>query len=353
MSRLSDFLHRAVSATKSALGLMRRNLKKTIAIIVALFLILVVYGVTRPKQAVYVTAVAERGDLRQLVEAVGTVTSEKDLALQFPTLDVVSQVYVKEGQKVNAGDRLAQLRSGTLAAGVSSAVASVQSAQAALDALTQGSRPEDIAIAEAGVANKRAALEAAIQTLANAEANLQNENLQLTNLKTEAAVSLSGQVTTAGSTISQQLATSKTALTSVRGVFNANDVQDAVVKSIPTGYDTMQSNITTTLDLLTSLQNKTSPTDYQSALKAFDQARAAVFSTTDVLNRAYDIMANLTLTSAFTQTSKETNKNTIATQKSAVQSALSTLDAAANSLRDASAGYDSKIFARHEGPRER
>lgn len=349
---MNSFLSRIVSAlsfvwSKLLIGLrfLRRHLKASIATSVVVLIGLAVYGITRPSKPVFVTAQAIRGDLKQTVEAVGTVVSEKDLQLQFPTLDVVAAVYVKEGDHVKAGQQLAALRSGTLSASVASASASVQSAEAALQALEEGSRPEDIMIAEASVANKKASLEAAQQTLKNAEDGLRTATQQLDALKKQADTSLSGQVGTVGSTISQQLATSKTAIQAVQGVFAANDVNDAVVKSSPAGYDALQTNMRTTLASITSLQINASPTSYKDALDKLSEARNAVSATTDIMNRAYDIIATLPLTSYFTNTSKETNKSTIATQKSNVQSALATMDSATKSFQDASASYDTQITA--------
>lgn len=327
------------------LSFLRRHLKKTIAIIVVILIAWLSYAVTRPKQVEYVTAVAEKGDLRQLVEAVGTVTSEKALDLQFPGLDVVSQVYVKEGDMVKAGQKLAQLRSGSLSASIASASATVQSAKAALQALEEGSRPEDIAIAEAQVANKRASLMAVKQTLLNAEQNLVTAMNQLDVLKNETAVNLSGQVGTAGSTVSQQLATAKTALLAVRGVFDANDVQDAIVKNNSAGYDSLQLGLQTAISQISSAQSFSSPADYQNAIKLLSSARTLVSGGADLMNRSYDIVANLPLTAYFTSTSRETNKATIATQKTYVQTALSTIDTALKTIQDASASYNSKIVA--------
>ncbi len=338
-------LSSAYEKIRLSLRFLRSHLKATIAMVLLLLLAWIVIAVSRPKQPVYVTATAERGDLRQTVEAVGTVISEKDLALQFPILDIVSGVYVKEGDSVKAGQKLASLRSGSLAASVAAASAGRASAQAQLDQLLEGSRPEDIAIAEAQVANKQASLDAAKQTLQNSKDNLLTSESQLVALKSEASISLSGQVSTASSTIAQYLASAKTALLATQGVFNANDVQDAVVKGNPTGYDTMQMNLSSTLSAISSLQTTLSVTEYQSALRGFDLARQQLFASTDIVSRAYDILSALPLTAYFTNTSKETNKTTIATQKSNVQSALSSLDAASKSLRDASAVYATRIAA--------
>ncbi len=341
---MKAFLLSALARIKRVYRFLRGHLKSTIAVLVILFIAWAVYAVTRPTQPVYVTDTAKRGDLKQAVEAVGTVVSEKDLALQFSSLDVVAQVLVKEGDKVKAGQRLASLRSGTLSASIASASASVQSAQAALTALEQGSRPEDIAIVQAGVNNKRASLEVAQQTAASADANLKIAESQLTTLKNEADISLAGQVSAVGSTISQQLATAKTSVLAIRGVFNANDVSDAVIKSQPTGYDTLIMNMQTLESEINSVQASVgTPLNYQDALQKLQRARALVSQSTDIANRSYDIIANLALTAYFTNTSRETNKTSIATQKSAVQSAFAAVDATAKSLQDASATYDTRI----------
>lgn len=346
LSKLLQSLSLAWLFLKSFIRFVRRRWGLSLLSLGVLFITFVSFAVTRPAKIEYVTAAAGKGDLRQIVEAVGTVISEKDLELQFSSIDVVARVHVKEGQVVKAGQKLAELRSGTLAASVAAARASVDSARAALRALQEGSRPEDIAIAEAQVANKRASLEAAKQTLANAEANLASAKDQLEGLQTEASVSLSGRVTAAGSTMSQQLATSKTALLTIRGAFNANDVQDAVVKGQVTGYDSLQANLTLTIDAISSLQAESDPVDYQQALASFAKVRSVVASTAELASRAYDIVSNLTITSSFTQTSKETNKSTVAVQKNAVQLALSALDAAAKDLQDASATFSSRIISK-------
>lgn len=342
-ARITGPLNFVWSRIRSGLHFLRVHLKATIATILLLLIALVSYAVTRPVQPSFITAVAERGGLKQTVEAVGTVISERDLELQFPTIDVVSQVLVKEGDQVRAGARLASLRSGTLSAGVASASASVQSAQAALRALEEGSRPEDIIIAEAGVQNKRAALDVAKQTFENASLNLVIAEQKLVQLKKETEVNLSGQVQTAASALSQQLSTAKTALQVIDGVFDANDVADAVVKARPVGYDTMVQNVITTSSAIDSELSKPPPLNYQNALDRLRTSRAVSALVADIGNRAYDIIATLPTTNSFTNTSKETNKTTIAGQRSNVQSALSNLDSVIRSLQDASVAYDTRI----------
>jgi HlyD family secretion protein len=131
-----------------------------------------------PTQPVYITQVAEKGDLRQTVEAVGTVISERDLELQFATSGIVSQVYVKEGDTVQAGQRLAILRAGSLSASIASASAQLKIAEADLQEKIEGARPEDIAISEADVASKQASLDSAKTALTTATDALQKSKVK-------------------------------------------------------------------------------------------------------------------------------------------------------------------------------
>ena len=194
---------------------------------------LIVWGVTRPAVPEYVTALAERGDLRQTVEAVGTVISERELELRFGASGIVQQVFVREGDKVTAGQRFAQLKAGSLAAGRASQAAALQSAQADLRALEEGTRPEDIAIAEADLQNKRASLQSAQQTLASAEQNILRAEEQLAVLRQEAGVALAGQVTSSLSTINEQLTSTENSLWTIDDVLNRTDVSDAIAKDQP------------------------------------------------------------------------------------------------------------------------
>ncbi len=71
----------------------------------------------------------------------------------------VAQVLVDEGQKVTAGQVLVKLDDSALQAQHAQAVAALQTAQAHLDELKAGARPEEIAAAQAAVAAARAQLD--------------------------------------------------------------------------------------------------------------------------------------------------------------------------------------------------
>jgi HlyD family secretion protein len=107
-------------------------------------------------------AIVERGSLMSSITAVGTVRPGAEVGLSFETPGRVSTVAVREGERVEKGQLLAQLDQADLALQIRSAEAALASAQAQLDALREGPRPEEINAAEGQVAAAQAALDQAI-----------------------------------------------------------------------------------------------------------------------------------------------------------------------------------------------
>jgi len=333
-----------MSFIHSVWSVARTHKWKTIfGILGVLFIAFIVRAATAPSVPEYVTAVAEKEDLRQTVEAVGTVISERDLELQFPSSGIVSQVSVKEGDRVRAGQRLAALRSGNLAADIAAAQARLLSAEADLRAKMEGSRPEDIAITQADVDNKRSALEAAKTSFTTAQSAHANAKIQLDAVNNEASISLSGYVTSAGSTVTEQLTIAQNGLATLQDIFSKNDVQDAVIKSSPADYDQINASLQQQQAAIRALYAKTNPQNFQEALVILDTARASVTTSWSLLNRAFDLISNLPTTSSFDNSAKETYKSTLASSRSQLQAAIGSLDSSSKSLRDASASYASKI----------
>jgi multidrug efflux pump subunit AcrA (membrane-fusion protein) len=328
-------------------GIVRRHPAWSAGLTVVLLLIGGgVYALMRPAQPELVTAVAHRGDIVRTVEAVGTVISERDLQLQFPVTGVVSEVLVKEGDRVVAGQTLSRLRFGTLAADVASAAAAVQSAQAEFNALLEGTRPEDIAISEAELVSKRASLDVARSTLASAESKLKASQAKLTSLEREAQVSLGGYVSTAGSTASEYIADARTGLEAIDDVFDSIAVQDVLQKHNPGEYSNLrkrQSRVSA--DLQSAFIASSTASDYEEALADLTLARSAVAAVADLLRQSKDFLLSLPMTSTFTVAVRAPNSDMLATERTRVQTALSGLDAAIKTLRDASASFDTKIAA--------
>lgn len=325
----------------------QRHRKKIIGGVVALSAIAVLwFFFHRPSQPTYVTAVAARGDLIQTVEAVGTVTSDRDLKLQFSLGGVVASVNVKEGDRVRAGQLLVALRAGNRAAASASASASVAAAQAQLASLVEGTRPEEIAIAEADVQNKRAALESVKTALATTQTAEGSAREKLIALQTEAATALAGDTAGARTTIGQQLVVAENAVSVIRDVLSDNSVQDAAIKGNPAEYNGIQSQLPVAQSAVDAARaDHFSDGDFEEALRALSLTQTALTAATGSLDRTFALLGSIAETPSFTSAARETMKNKIAAQRSLVQAGQTTVNTTLRNLRDSSAGYDTRIVA--------
>ncbi len=327
------------------LSTLRRHRKKSIAagVILALLIGGIAFAI-RPRKHQYVTAQATVGDLRQTVEAVGTVTSEKDLSLRFRTTGLVSQVNVKEGDHVHAGQVLAALRAGALGASVESARASVSAAAADLQALEEGTRPEDIAVAQADLEGKEAALQVAQTTLKTAQDSMQASKDKLAALTAQLNVNVSGQVALTQSNIEPQFTATEQAIVTVTQTFANNDIQDAIVKQNPGGYNDLQAQLNAAAQGIADARSRgLSASDYDSAVALYQLALAKVLNANTTVARAYVFTANLQPTSYLTVAKRQTYTDAIAKQKTSIDNAVTALQADLKSLQDLAASQQTQI----------
>ncbi len=99
------------------------------------------------------TAVVERGTLQIVVSASGRIEPARQVALTFGTPGLVTEVPVRIGDEVKAGQVLARLDTADLELSVRQAEASLRSAEARLAQLKAPPRPETIKAAEAAYRN--------------------------------------------------------------------------------------------------------------------------------------------------------------------------------------------------------
>jgi len=159
---------------------MRRWRKRTVAIVAAVALIVLVAGgvivwrLTRPAAAsataTTTTAKAEKTTQRTTVSATGTLAPQNQAYLNFPAAGTVSAVNVQLGQTVAAGAVLATEDTTMLTSAVTSAQANVDSAQSTLTTLngSSSSTTAQISAAKAQLASAQAKLTSAQSDLAGA-----------------------------------------------------------------------------------------------------------------------------------------------------------------------------------------
>jgi RND family efflux transporter MFP subunit len=107
---------------------------------------------------------AARGNVIASLDEPANILAENDVDLSFRAGGQIDAVNVTEGQTVPAGTVLVSLDQSSLKAGLAQANAGLAAAQAKLDELTSGTRPEQLTIDRTAVTNAMASLGADITT---------------------------------------------------------------------------------------------------------------------------------------------------------------------------------------------
>ncbi len=90
-----------------------------------------------------------KGPITEVVSVTGNTTPIASVSLAFGNSGTIARIYSAVGERVFTGELLALLNTGDLSAQLKQAQANVDSEQAKLGGLIAGSRPEDIAAAQA------------------------------------------------------------------------------------------------------------------------------------------------------------------------------------------------------------
>jgi HlyD family secretion protein len=101
----------------------------------------------------------KRTDLPIIVTANGTIQPEKSINVSPKSSGRLKSLLVKEGQNVTTGQILAYMDESNTLGQITQADGNLAAAQASLDLLRAGNRPQDIAQAQANVVNAQATLE--------------------------------------------------------------------------------------------------------------------------------------------------------------------------------------------------
>ncbi|MDO8572267.1 MAG: efflux RND transporter periplasmic adaptor subunit [bacterium] len=109
----------------------------------------------RTQTSSYETVAVKRGTLTQEVSVTGTVTPVKSAVLAFEKGGKIKGIYVDVGQRVVAGQVLAETDNAELKAGILDAEANLAAENAKLAEFKRGSRPEELQVSETKVANAK------------------------------------------------------------------------------------------------------------------------------------------------------------------------------------------------------
>ena len=123
--------------------------RKSLLINGALVVVLVVVGVTSylviqpaSSSTPLATSTVQQGTVLATVSASGTLEAAQDLGLNFTTGGKVTKIYVKVGQRVHAGQKLAKVDPTSSKDALEQAQAQLSSTEAQLSAAAEGETPQ-------------------------------------------------------------------------------------------------------------------------------------------------------------------------------------------------------------------
>ena len=90
--------------------------KYVVGVILFIILLILIIGRNKNDDSGIVRGLVSRGNIESVISLSGKVESSNDISLRFNTSGTISNVYVKEGQSVKAGDRLISLDNSSLGA---------------------------------------------------------------------------------------------------------------------------------------------------------------------------------------------------------------------------------------------
>ena len=180
--------------------MIRTRLIQAVLVFTALALLVGSFKVmeSKPKPPPPTTVTVTRGVVLASVNATGNVTVEDQLAVDFPTGGKVTDIFVKEGQRVVAGQPLATIDDHDARDRLNAAQADYQSAQEKVNQLLEGAPPGERELNNANIGNAQAGLAKAIDAVGRAQDTLKtgaaarqsdvnNAQATLTNAQSAAA----------------------------------------------------------------------------------------------------------------------------------------------------------------------
>ncbi len=310
---------------KKTLYLFSRNPKITSVAGICVLLVVFFSFFSSTKTATE-TMTVEMGQLKQSVEVTGSVQASRDASLSFQTLGAVSYVGVKVGDIVQQGKVLATLQSGDAQASLLQAKAQLGSAQATLEQLTQGFRPEEIALKQQIVDNAKSSLEQSYLALPDVIRNVDATTADTIKNKLSTLFINNGDHYTLS--------------------FSSCD------QSLQSSIEASRSNLENTL---AEYQKKSSVISVISSKEDIDAVFEQAYTATVATNNLVSAISNLLLsacsakntsldTSRTTLSTVRTTMNTlfteISTKRSALNTAKNTLSQATRDLELTKAGTD-------------
>lgn len=352
----------------------KRNIIILIILAVVFLIGWIVFASQGSKKTTYVTDKVVKENLIQTVSEVGTVESPTEIKLSFSGPGKMGSKFAAIGDKVKAGQILAQLDSQSLAIQRNQAESSLAAAKASLEKLVAGATSADRAVAQAQVAQASANYSAANDSLdktrktvaediRQAEKNLsdlQDSSLLTPTAREQAVISAQASLDSAKTTyqksinyslenllndINAKLSIANTALDNINKIISDDTLKNYLSSKNKTYLSNTLSTYSASLSLLdaanASLAILKNVKNNSNAIKSSDDASVCLKKVSESLDNIYNALIN----SDISQATLDIHKASINTQTTYVSAAINVLATDRQTFDSAIISYDTNVTA--------
>ncbi len=282
----------------------------------------------------FTAAQVERRDLRQVVEAAGTVESTQAIELSFVSSGPIARVSAKVGDVVKAGALLASLADQKQAAQVAVAQGALLAARADLQRVSSGASSEELAVAAEQVAQAQSSLASA----QSAQRSLtQQRDADVANWRTSLAQSLESSLFVANRAADE-----------AHEVITDDEASNLYQITSASTYGNVLSDdaaLRTTLAQAGARVAAVDASSDASLAAAAGEVSTALSDAQQLLTATLTLLRQVYPTVQFTQAELDALKTTVATQQANVSAGIAALEAARSALVNGGASYVSQLDA--------
>lgn len=358
---------------------MKKRKKIWLIILIAIVVIiigLVIWQGKKKNQPQYTTVQAEVGLLKQTVSLTGTVKPVKELALNFLSAGRISNLPVKIGDKVAAGQLLAELDHSSLLLRKNEAEAGLQIAQANLNKLLAGASQQTIAVNRSSIdqatTNQRMAqteLDKVKKTVAEntrqaekAVNDLYSSSVDTPTVQEQAVATAQTNLTNAQRTgqqninnsrssglivFSDKILAAKIALDNINTILTDDNAKyvlsvkdSSYLQRTKEARNLALDNYTAASQAVTSAKGGS---DGQSFTLATDKTKQFLNQTALALNYSYSMLEATITSNNFSQLQLDNYKSIISGQSSQINGAITAVETAAQSYYNAQSNSETAI----------
>lgn len=353
-----------------------------LGVIIVAIIGLVVWQGRKKNQPQYTTVAAEAGPLKQTVSLTGTVKPVKELALNFLSAGRISNLPVKIGDKVSAGQLLAELDYSSLLLRKSEAEAGLQIAQANLNKLLSGASQQAIAVnrssVEQAASSQRMAQTELDKVKKTAAENIKQAEKAVNDLYSSAADTPTIQeqaVATAQTSLANaqrigqqnisnsrssgliifgdKILAAKIALDNINTILTDDNAKyvlsvkdSAYLQRTKEARNLALDNYAAASQAVSTAKNAS---DTQSFTVAADKTKQFLNQTALALNYSYSMLEATITSNNFTQGQLDNYKGIVSSQSSQINGAITAAETAAQNYHNAQSNSETTIASAQDG----